>query len=52
LASVGAGLRFNLGTLANLNVYWGRRLVTSQVANPHNSLQDEGVHIQFVLNVL
>ena len=52
LASVGAGLRFNLGTLANLNVYWGRRLVTSQVANPHNSLQDEGVHIQFVFNVL
>jgi hemolysin activation/secretion protein len=52
LASVGAGMRFNLGTQANLNVYWGRRLITSQVPNPHNSLQDEGVHIQFVLNVL
>lgn len=52
LASIGAGMRFNLGTLANLNVYWGRRLVTSQVANPHNSLQDEGVHLQFVLNIM
>lgn len=52
LASVGAGLRFNIATLANLNVYWGRRLVTSEVANPRNSLQDEGVHIQFVLNIL
>lgn len=51
LASVGAGFRFNINTLANLNVYWGRRLVTAHVANPHNSLQDEGVHVQFVLNV-
>ncbi len=52
LASVGAGLRFNITTVANLNVYWGRRLVTSNVSNPHNGLQDEGVHIQFVLNVM
>lgn len=52
LASVGAGLRFNLGTLAHLNAYWGRRLITDDVANPHNSLQDEGVHIQFVLNIM
>ena len=52
LASVGAGLRFNITTVANLNVYWGRRLVTSNVSNPHNGLQDEGVHIQFVLNIL
>jgi hypothetical protein len=33
-------------------VYWGRRLVTNNVSNPHNSMQDEGVHLQFVLNVL
>jgi hemolysin activation/secretion protein len=52
LASVGAGLRFNIATMANLNIYWGRRLVTSNVANPHNSLQDEGVHMQFVLNLM
>jgi hemolysin activation/secretion protein len=52
LASVGAGLRFNIATAANLNVYWGRRLVTANVPNPHNSMQDEGVHIQFVLNLL
>lgn len=52
LASVGAGLRFNITTVDNLNVYWGRRLVTSNVSNPHNGLQDEGVHIQFVLNVM
>ena len=52
LASVGAGLRFNIATIANLNVYWGRRLVTNSVSNPHDSMQDEGVHIQFVLNIL
>jgi hemolysin activation/secretion protein len=52
LASVGAGLRFNITTVANLNVYWGRRLVMNNVSNPHNSMQDEGVHIQFVLNVM
>ena len=52
LASVGAGLRFNIATMANLNVYWGHRLVTDNVANPHNSMQDEGVHIQFVLNLI
>ena len=52
LASVGAGLRFNFNTLANLNVYWGRRLVTANVSNPHNSLQDEGIHLQFVFNIL
>ena len=52
LASVGAGLRFNFGTIANLNVYWGRRLVTAHVVNPHNSMQDEGVQLQFVLNLM
>ena len=52
LASIGAGLRFNIATMANLNVYWGHRLVTDNVANPHNSMQDEGVHIQFVLNLI
>jgi hemolysin activation/secretion protein len=52
LASIGAGLRFNLATIANLNVYWGRRLVTAHVFNPHSSMQDEGVHIQFVLNLM
>jgi hemolysin activation/secretion protein len=51
LASVGAGFRFNFSSLTNLNVYWGRRLVTANVSNPHNSMQDEGVHIQFVLNL-
>lgn len=51
LASVGAGLRFNLSPLINLNVYWGHRLVTKNVSNPHDSLQDEGVHFQFALNL-
>jgi hemolysin activation/secretion protein len=51
LASVGAGLRFNLAQAASLNVYWGHRLVTNDVANPHNSLQDAGVHVQFVANL-
>jgi len=51
LASIGAGLRFNLTPLTNLNVYWGHRLVTHNVSNPHDSLQDEGVHLQFALNL-
>ncbi|MBA3754010.1 MAG: ShlB/FhaC/HecB family hemolysin secretion/activation protein, partial [Nitrospira sp.] len=51
LASVGAGFRFNFSALTNLNVYWGRRLVTTNVPNPRNSMQDEGVHLQFVLNL-
>ncbi|MGZ9159465.1 MAG: ShlB/FhaC/HecB family hemolysin secretion/activation protein, partial [Nitrospira sp.] len=51
LASVGAGLRFTFNALTNLNVYWGHRLVTNNVSNPHDSLQDEGVHLQFALNL-
>lgn len=51
LASIGVGLRFNLTQLTNLNVYWGHRLVTNNVFNPHDSLQDEGVHLQFALNL-
>lgn len=51
LASVGAGLRFNVSALTNLTVYWGHRLVTKNVSNPHDSLQDEGVHVQFALNL-
>lgn len=51
LASFGVGLRFNLSPLTNLNLYWGRRLVTNNVSNPHDSLQDEGVHLQFALNL-
>jgi len=52
LGSVGAGLRANFGKYANLNVYWGKRLVTNSINNPHDSLQDEGVHLQFVINIL
>jgi hemolysin activation/secretion protein len=51
LASVGAGLRFNFGAFTNLNVYWGHRLVMNNVSNQDNSLQDEGVHVQFALNL-
>jgi hemolysin activation/secretion protein len=51
LASVGAGLRVNFSRLTNLNVYWGHRLITSNVSNPHDSLQDEGVHVQFAINL-
>ncbi|MGC3973449.1 MAG: ShlB/FhaC/HecB family hemolysin secretion/activation protein [Nitrospira sp.] len=51
LASVGAGFRFNFNSLSNLSVYWGRRLVTANVSNPHNSMQDEGVHVQLMLNL-
>lgn len=51
LASVGAGFRFNFNSLSSLSVYWGRRLVTANVSNPHNSLQDEGIHVQLMLNL-
>ena len=30
LASIGAGLRFNIATMANLNVYWGRSVSHQQ----------------------
>jgi hemolysin activation/secretion protein len=51
LASVGVGLRLNFSPLTNLNVYWGHRLVTNNVFNPHDGLQDEGVHVQFALHL-
>jgi hemolysin activation/secretion protein len=51
LASVGAGVRINLFDRAQANVYWGMQL--NHVPDPpdNNSLQDNGVHVQFVWNL-
>lgn len=50
LASVGAGLRFNIFNRANANIYWGQQL--NHVRGGNGNLQDHGVHVQFVWNVL
>jgi len=53
IASVGVGLRWGLTLLRpvpvrpQFEIYWGYRL--RKVFNPENSLQDHGIHLQFVL---
>jgi len=55
ISSVGVGLRWQLTVPGRVpvrpqfEVYWGHRLRT--VLNPRNSLQDNGVHMQFILGV-
>ncbi len=50
LASIGAGLRLNILNRANANIYWGQQLNHFHTGN--GNLQDHGIHIQFVWNVL
>ena len=50
LASVGVGMRWSILQRAQFQVYWGQRLV--HVPNPHDNLQDYGVHVQFVVQAL
>ena len=52
LASIGAGVRLNIFDRAQANVYWGLQL--NHVADPPSGggLQDHGLHLQFVWNVL
>lgn len=55
ISSVGVGLRWQLTfpgrvpVRPQFEVYWGHRL--RNVPNPRNSLQDNGVHMQFILGV-
>lgn len=49
LASIGAGLRFNLFNRANANIYWGQQL--NHIRGGNGNLQDHGIHVQFVWNV-
>ena len=51
LASIGAGLRWNIlpKDRASFEVYWGQRL--NHVAKISNTIQDHGVHIGLVVNL-
>jgi hemolysin activation/secretion protein len=51
LASVGAGLRWNIlpDDRASFEVYWGQQL--SHVPSSGNTIQDHGVHVGFVANL-
>ncbi|MGB7949958.1 MAG: ShlB/FhaC/HecB family hemolysin secretion/activation protein [Candidatus Binatia bacterium] len=55
LASVGTGLRWALTFLQPVHIrpqfefYWGYRL--KKVFNPHDSLQDNGIHLQFGIGI-
>ena len=51
LASVGAGLRWNIlpKDRASFEVYWGQQL--NHVAQISNTIQDHGVHIGLVVNL-
>jgi hemolysin activation/secretion protein len=52
LASIGAGLRFNLWNRAQANVYWGQQLNHVPAPGAGGNLQDHGVHVQIVINIL
>ena len=47
LASVGVGAIWNFWRGSRIEVYWGQRL--NHVPNPHTNVQDEGVHMQLVV---
>jgi len=47
LASVGVGAIWNFWRGSRFEVYWGQRL--NHVPNPHTNVQDEGVHLQLVV---
>ena len=51
LASVGAGLRWNIlpNDRASFEVYWGQQL--NHVARISNTVQDHGVHLGLVVNL-
>jgi hemolysin activation/secretion protein len=50
LASAGFGLLWDFAPGSRLEFYWGNRL--NKVDNPHSNLQDYGVHLQLVVEVL
>ena len=50
LASVGLGLQVSLYQRAHFSVYWGVPL--NHVPTPGGNLQDDGIHLQFVMDIL
>lgn len=52
LASIGVGLRLSFFDRAFANVYWGQQLNHVADPPPGGNLQDHGVHVQFILNIL
>lgn len=52
LASIGAGLRLGFFDRAFANVYWGQQLNHVTDTPPGGNLQDHGLHVQFILNIL
>ncbi len=52
LASIGVGLRLGFFDRAFANVYWGQQLNHVDETPPGGNLQDHGVHVQFILNIL
>ena len=52
LASIGAGLRLGFFNRAFANVYWGQQLNHVSDTPPGGNLQDHGIHVQFILNIL
>jgi hemolysin activation/secretion protein len=50
LTSVGVGLRFQPATWIYGEIFWGARL--RQVPNPHDGLQDYGLHMRLLIDVL
>lgn len=49
LASVGVGLRAGVPELVDFNIYWGQQL--NHVPDRGNTLQDNGLHMQFIWQV-
>jgi hemolysin activation/secretion protein len=52
LASIGVGLRWNIFNRANATIYWGQQLNHVPASGSGGNLQDHGIHVQFVWNVL
>jgi hemolysin activation/secretion protein len=52
LASIGVGLRLDFFNRAFANVYWGQQLNHVSQPGQKNKLQDNGVHLQFIWNIL
>ena len=52
LASIGAGVRLGFFNRAFANVYWGQQLNHVSAPPPGGNMQDHGLHVEFVLNIL
>ncbi|RMH35978.1 MAG: ShlB/FhaC/HecB family hemolysin secretion/activation protein [Nitrospirae bacterium] len=52
IASIGAGLRWSIRDRAQANVYWGHQLNHIPKPAGGNNLQDHGLHVQLVVNIL